>query len=83
MLIGLALGMVGGSRGDPSLRLHYDFLLKGGSNIGSAVRRGPVPSFSRAASGTYFDETGTLVTALSVLRSPRLRHYPGAGGVSI
>ena len=60
---------------DLSLVLNQNFLLNAGSTMGDAALNGPTLTFTRASTGTNFDENGLLVTAAA--NEPRFDHDPG------
>lgn len=61
-----------GGQSNPTL--HYDMLQPAGSSINSIVRRGPVPTFTRASTAWSFNASGNLVSVGSNV--PRFDHDP-------
>jgi len=62
---------------DSDLTLDYDFRRSSGSTIGSVVKRGPVPIFTRATAGWHFNAAKVLVEA--AIDEPRFDHDPVTG----
>ena len=61
--------------GDPTLTLHYNFLLNSGSTIEQSVIIGPQLTFTRASDAHSFDSSGNLV-AVGGDDLPRYEHDP-------
>jgi len=64
----------------PSPAFHQNFLLDSGSAMSVAAVVGPTLTFTRAGSGTCFNESGVLVTETT--NTPRFDHDPGAGNAA-
>ena len=66
---------------DVSLTFHQDSLQDSGKPIGSASVKGPAITFTRASSGTNFNESGVLVTAST--DEPRFHHDPANSNAAL
>ena len=74
---GTTSGVFAKGADDPTKTLEYLTTLPAGSTINAAKRRGPILTFTRASSGTNFDENKLLVTAAT--NAPRFHHDPVTG----